>query len=224
MGWTSPKSWVTGYKVLASDLQTYLSDNDSALRAGGIAIASQAAGDIVYASSGTALVRLGADAGKFLQSGASSPSWATISFATLSPLTTRGDLLYSSSGTVTGERLALGGGNTFLKSDGNDITWGVATTMDVLTTSTNYSVTTGYSGRYVIVLVDASGGSRTVTLYAASGRSGNQVSVKKTDSSANTVTIDGNASETIDASTTQVISAQFTSLSMVCDGSNWHIF
>ena len=79
MGWSSPKSWVTGYKVLASDMNTFVSDNDAALRAGGVAIASQAAGDVVYASSATQLARLGADAGKFLKSGASSVSWDTVS-------------------------------------------------------------------------------------------------------------------------------------------------
>jgi hypothetical protein len=79
MGWSSPKSWVTGYKVLASDMNTFVSDNDAALRAGGVAIASQAAGDVVYASSATQLARLGADAGKFLKSGASSVSWDSVS-------------------------------------------------------------------------------------------------------------------------------------------------
>ena len=76
MAWSSPKSWVTGYKVLASDLNTFLSNNDAALRAGGIAVASQAAGDVVYASSGTQLARLAKDEGKFLKSGASAVSWA----------------------------------------------------------------------------------------------------------------------------------------------------
>tara|TARA_R110000824_G_scaffold401148_1_gene610926 strand:+ start:3680 stop:4705 length:1026 start_codon:yes stop_codon:yes gene_type:complete len=45
------------------------------------------------------------------------------SFADISPLTTRGDVLYSSSGTVTGTRLAVGAANTFLKSDGTDVAW-----------------------------------------------------------------------------------------------------
>ena len=57
MAWTTPKSWTTGYKVLASDMNTFLSDNDTALRAGGIAIASQAANEVIFASSSTALSR-----------------------------------------------------------------------------------------------------------------------------------------------------------------------
>ena len=41
----------------------------------------------------------------------------------LSPLTTRGDVLVSTSGTVKGTRLAIGGANTYLKSDGTDAAW-----------------------------------------------------------------------------------------------------
>ena len=93
-----------------------------------------------------------------------------------------------------------------------------------LAKTADYTVTTGDAGTDCQITVDASGGSRVITLYAASSNSGRQVKVKKIDSSANTVTIDGNSSETIDGATTQVISAQYTSLSLVCDGSNWHIF
>mgnify|MGYP005814079431 CR=1 FL=1 len=50
-------------------------------------------------------------------------SFQTESFASLSPLTTRGDLLYGSSGTVTGARLAVGAANTLLGSDGTDVAW-----------------------------------------------------------------------------------------------------
>ena len=57
MAWTAPKSWTTGYKVLASDMNTFVSDNDAALRAGGLSVTSQAANDILYASSSTQLAR-----------------------------------------------------------------------------------------------------------------------------------------------------------------------
>lgn len=48
---------------------------------------------------------------------------AAPTFASLSPLTTRGDILYGSSGTVTGARLAVGAANTLLGSDGTDTAW-----------------------------------------------------------------------------------------------------
>ena len=78
MAWSTPKSWTTGYKVLASDMNTFLSDNDSALRSGGIAITSQAAGDVLYASSSTQLARLAiGTANKVLTSSGSAPQWST---------------------------------------------------------------------------------------------------------------------------------------------------
>jgi hypothetical protein len=50
-------------------------------------------------------------------------STTTPTFASLSPLTTRGDTLVATSGTVTGTRLAVGGYGTALKSDGTDAAW-----------------------------------------------------------------------------------------------------
>jgi hypothetical protein len=61
-------------------------------------------------------------------------NWKTFSYATsptfasLSPLTTRGDTLVATSGTVTGTRLAIGSANTYLKSDATDATWAAAPT------------------------------------------------------------------------------------------------
>ncbi|MBN4066007.1 hypothetical protein JYT51_01585 [Candidatus Amoebophilus asiaticus] len=64
----------------------------------------------------------------------------------------------------------------------------------------NYTVT---ASDYTI-LGDASSGNITITLPASSGITGRIYVIKKTDSSGNTVTLDGNASETIDGSTTVV--------------------
>jgi hypothetical protein len=74
-----------------------------------------------------------------------------------------------------------------------------------------------------VITCDASGGAFTITLPAASGRTGRIYHIKKTDSSANGVTVDGNASETIDGSTTVILSSQHDSIMIVSDGSNWHI-
>lgn len=74
-----------------------------------------------------------------------------------------------------------------------------------------------------VILCDASGGAFTVTLPAASGVPGTVYHIKKTDSSGNAVTVDGNASETIDGDTTKVIGTQYDSMMIICDGSNWHI-
>lgn len=94
-----------------------------AVARGGTGLATYTAGAVVYASATTVLSTLSADAGKFLKSGASAVSWDTVDFPTLSPLTTRGDLLCSSSGTVTGTRLGIGSADDVLTSDGTDVAW-----------------------------------------------------------------------------------------------------
>lgn len=63
----------------------------------------------------------------------------------------------------------------------------------------------------------------TVTLPAASTMTGKMLIIKKTSSDFNAVTIDGNASETIDGATTTTINTQYEALHIACDGSNWHI-
>ena len=88
----------------------------------------------------------------------------------------------------------------------------------VVSKSSTYTATTSDS-----VILCAASSAWTLTLYAASGNSGRQLIIKKTDSSANAVTVDGNASETIDGGTTAAITTQFESITIVCDGSNWHI-
>jgi len=74
------------------------------------------------------------------------------------------------------------------------------------------------------LLCDASGGAWTLTLIAAAtAATGFEVIIKKTDSSGNAITIDGNASETIDGATTYSLSGQYNAVVLVSDGSNWHI-
>lgn len=94
-------------------------------------------------------------------------------------------------------------------------------TMDVGTKSSNYTVVAGDLG--TVLNCDASGGGFTITLLAAAGNDGATIAVRKTDSSTNVVTIDGNGAETINGSTTLGLTAQYSSVLLVCDGSDWHI-
>lgn len=73
------------------------------------------------------------------------------------------------------------------------------------------------------IVVDASGGAKTVTLPTAVGVTGKRYNIKKADSSNNTVTVATTSSQTIDGSTTQVFDVQNVSLSVVSNGSNWEI-
>ena len=227
MAFTTPRTWVTGELVTAALLNTYVKDNQVAMYAGAMSIASQAADDVIIASSSTQLGRtanlgvasggtgastltdggilLGSGTGAITpmtalsdsemivgngatdpvaESGATlrtsigvgtgdSPQFTAIEvgaasdttlarasagnltvegnalyraggtdvaiadggtgagtaaagFAALSPLTTRGDILYSPDGTLTGARLAVGGASEVLTSDGTDVAWAAA--------------------------------------------------------------------------------------------------
>ena len=64
MAWTAPRTWVTDELVTAAMMNAHIRDNETELRAGGVAIASQAAQDFLYASSVTQLARLAAVSGK----------------------------------------------------------------------------------------------------------------------------------------------------------------
>lgn len=73
----------------------------------------------------------------------------------------------------------------------------------------------------VMILGNAAGGAITVSLPAAAASSGKRLTVKKIDASANAVTIDGSGAETIDGAATVSLTAQYQSITIVCDGSTW---
>lgn len=75
-----------------------------------------------------------------------------------------------------------------------------------------------------IIIGDATGGSFTVNLPAVASSANFTITIKKVDATANTITVDGNASETIDDATTFVITSQYESITIACDGSSWWIY
>tara|TARA_Y100000310_G_scaffold87397_1_gene84227 strand:- start:939 stop:1811 length:873 start_codon:yes stop_codon:yes gene_type:complete len=116
--------------------------------------------------------------------------------------------------------------NSVLKRrNANNSGWIVVRTLSesfVLTKTTAYTVVLADFAK--TILCDASGGAFTVTLpAAATAGDGYKVTVKKSDSSANAVTVDGNSSETIDGATTKALSSQYDAIVLACDGSNWHL-
>lgn len=74
-----------------------------------------------------------------------------------------------------------------------------------------------------LVRADASGGDVTVTLPPAADSEGMVVNVKKVDSSANVVTIDGDGTELLDDAETFDLVLQGENLMMQCDGSSWAV-
>jgi hypothetical protein len=73
------------------------------------------------------------------------------------------------------------------------------------------------------ILGNATGGSFTVTLPAAASNTGRLYFIKKTDSGANTVTVDANASETIDGATTVVLGNENEAVLILCNGTAWFL-
>lgn len=93
------------------------------------------------------------------------------------------------------------------------------------------SITANYTTDWydTILLVNATGGNITITLpdsglvASTKDEMGKIFYIKKVDASANTVTVDGYSTQTIDGATTNVINTQYDSITIVSDGSNWHI-
>ena len=74
-----------------------------------------------------------------------------------------------------------------------------------------------------VIPCDASSAAFTVTLPAASGLSGKRYVIKKTDAdTTKAVTVDGNASETIDGATTVALTQQYQTAEIISDGTGWH--
>ncbi len=119
-------------------------------------------------------------------------------------------------------KVVLTDGDDVVKWTADPVAGSVGATGAVDAKTAAYTVTTGDATK--TIAVDASSGALTVTLpAAASATNGFEVTVKKTDSSANAVTIDGNAAETIDGATTLVLSNENDSATLRCDGSNWFV-
>lgn len=95
----------------------------------------------------------------------------------------------------------------------------------------NYSTVTTQAGTTYtagdnlesIILCDCTSNNVIVTLPAAAFSLNRLFQIKKTDSSTNSVVIDGNASETIDGIATVSISTQYECITVVCDGTEWWI-
>lgn len=74
-----------------------------------------------------------------------------------------------------------------------------------------------------VIFCNATGGNMTVTLPSAASHTGRKLTVKRTNTTANTVTV-GSASGTIDGSASYIIpGGTLNSITVVSDGTNWYI-
>lgn len=72
-----------------------------------------------------------------------------------------------------------------------------------------------------LILCNASSAAFTVTLKPAAEAKCKLVIVKKTDASANAITVDGDGSETIDGATTDSLASQYDVIRLMSDGAQW---
>lgn len=97
-------------------------------------------------------------------------------------------------------------------------TTGSVNVANVVTTATNKNADVE-----TIILVDATSGAITITLPPALSYLNKIYTIKKIDSTTNSVIVDGNGAETIDNNQTVTIGFQYTTLQIVSNGIAWYI-
>lgn len=135
----------------------------------------------------------------------------------VNPMTTAGDIIYGgASGVPT--RLAVGSDQQILK-----VVSGIPAWAWPLSSQTSQSTTYAILATDNLVLLSSSGGAFTATLPTAASMTGKVISIKKTDSTFNIITIATTSSQTIDGVTTTTLNTQNELLTVTSDGSNWQI-
>lgn len=88
------------------------------------------------------------------------------------------------------------------------------------------AVTAAYTASPVddLILADATSGAITVTLETAVGCDGRRHLIKKSDASGNAITVACTGSETIDGAATATLAAQYDTLAVISNGTNWLAF
>ena len=125
----------------------------------------------------------------------------------------------------TNPGLVLGAGGLAVSLDGVSLAKG-ASGLSVAAPEGSFTVTTIQTGAFTaaagqLVRCDPTAGVFTVTLPTAVGIAGRQVVVKNTTSDTTAITVDGNAAETIDGSTSIDLTTAFGLLRLVSDGAGW---
>lgn len=132
----------------------------------------------------------------------------------------------AATGTVTS---ATSGQTAYYASTGSTITGSSGVTVDgsnitsMALKSNTYTTTHTITTSEVVILANANGGGFTVTLPDATTLTNKVYYIKKTDTSGNTVTIATTSSQTIDGSTTVLLSSPYSVRTVMSDGSNWQI-
>ena len=126
---------------------------------------------------------------------------------------------------ATASGLVLSASGLAVSLDGVSLAKG-ASGLSVAAPEGSFTVTTIQTGAFTaaagqLVRCDPTAGVFTVTLPTAVGIAGRQVVVKNTTSDTTAITVDGNAAETIDGSTSIDLTTAFGLLRLVSDGAGW---
>lgn len=132
----------------------------------------------------------------------------------------------------------------FKLTSGTSLTTAEAGAMEFTTDSLYFTITTGTARKTVefrekdyaaktgaytatiadyMISCDATTAAFTITLPTAVEISGRIYIIKKTDSSTNAVTVDGNGTETIDGNLTFLLKSQYAEVTIISNGANWEI-
>ena len=108
-------------------------------------------------------------------------------------------------------------GNVIQVTDNGSIAGGGGGISSIRTEAVDYTATTSDD----VILCNAA--ALTITLFAASGNSGEVLYIKNIHATG-VVTISGDsAGETLDGDVSKFITTQYATLTLLCDGSDWHI-
>ncbi|MGZ8924560.1 MAG: hypothetical protein ACXW2E_01625 [Nitrososphaeraceae archaeon] len=117
-----------------------------------------------------------------------------------------------------------GNSGKVLSTDGTDSSWTTLTSIPPTVINQTTSVlNTNHTSGIVYIHCDCSSTNITINLNTAVNNAAIFI-IKKTDSSSNTVTVDGSTTETIDGGETAIIAVQYESISLISNNSNWEIF
>lgn len=97
--------------------------------------------------------------------------------------------------------------------------WRGLPNLSIVSKTTTYTATTDDD----VILCDTSGGAWTLSLHTAANHAGKQLRIKKTTSDFSALTINTNSTETVDGVDNTAIHTQYEELTLVSDGTNWHI-
>jgi len=100
---------------------------------------------------------------------------------------------------------------------------GLVNSAQTVLTPLSLTTTATLSGLQSLVFAASAGGAYTVTLPPVAASAGISLTVIKTDSAANTVTLKGNGSELINGSNTYTgLTTQYYVIKLYCDGTAWY--